>query len=200
MRQQRHRLLAFLQRIEALQAARHQPLVQSIEVVQLRDRHHELAPRRLHQGLDLALVVALAGPAEAVAEQIMRLQMRKRLGAPPRAVAQDPRHRKGGVVVQDRSGDTAEEGEGADMTVQEGLRRLPRIGLDEPDVRMGQDQAEEGDLLPTAPQLDHRLAEVDLGMARRVMQRHEGLARRLPPGTDIVLHDGIAAGEPVLVP
>ena len=119
----------------------------------------------------------------------MRLQMRKRLGAPPRAVAQDPRHRKGGVVVQDRSGDTAEEGEGADMTVQEGLRRLPRIGLDEPDVRMGQDQAEEGDLLPTAPQLDHRLAEVDLGMARRVMQRHEGLARRLPPGTDIVLHD-----------
>ena len=54
---------------------------------------------------------------------------------------------------------------------------------------MGQDQAEEGDLLPTAPQLDHRLAEVDLGMARRVMQRHEGLARRLPPGTDIVLHD-----------
>ena len=65
---------------------------------------------------------------------------------------------------------------------------------------MGKDQAEEGDLLPTAPQLDHRLAEVDLGMARRVMQRHEGLARRLPPGTDIVLHDRVAAGKPVLVP
>ncbi len=54
---------------------------------------------------------------------------------------------------------------------------------------MGQDQAEEGDLLPPAPDLHHRLAEVDLGMARRVMQRHEGLARRLPPGTHIVLHD-----------
>ena len=36
----------------------------------LRDRHHELAPRRLHQGLDLPLVVALARPAEAVAEQV----------------------------------------------------------------------------------------------------------------------------------
>ena len=35
---------------------------------------------------------------------------------------------------------------------------------------MGQDQAEEGDLLPPAPDLDHRLAEVDLGMARRVME------------------------------
>ena len=54
---------------------------------------------------------------------------------------------------------------------------------------MGQDQAEEGDLLPPAPDLHHRLAEVDLGMARRVMQWHEGLARRLPPGTHIVLHD-----------
>ena len=54
---------------------------------------------------------------------------------------------------------------------------------------MGQDQAEEGDLLPLPPQLHHRLAEVDLGMARRVMQWNEGLARRLPPLTDIVLHD-----------
>ena len=86
------------------------------------------------------------------------------------------------------------------MTVEEGLGRLPRIGLDEPDVGMGQDQAEEGDLLPLPPQLHHRLAEVDLGMARRVMQWNEGLARRLPPGTHIVLHDGIAAAEPVLVP
>ena len=30
------------------------------------------------------------------------------------------------------------------------------------------------------------------------MQWNEILARRLPPGTHIVLHDGIAAGEPVL--
>ena len=39
------------------------------------------------------------------------------------------------------------------------------------------------------PQFHHRLAEVDLGMARRVMQRHKSLARRLPPGPDMVLHD-----------
>jgi len=31
-----------------------------------------------------------------------------------------------------------------------------------------QDQAEEGDLLAKTPDLDHRLAEVDLGVARRV--------------------------------
>ena len=33
-----------------------------------------------------------------------------------------------------------------------------------------------------------------------MMQRHESLARQLPPGPDIVSHDGIAAGKPVLVP
>ena len=71
--------------------------------------------------------------------------------------------------------------------------------MDEPDIGMGQDQAEEGDLLPTPPQLHHRLAEVDLGMPRRVIQRHEGLARRLPPRARIVLHDGGATGKAVLV-
>ena len=155
----------------------------------LRDRHHEPAPGGLHQGLDLALVVALAGPAEAVAEQVVRLQMRERLRAPTRAVAQDPRHRKRRVVIEDRARHPAEEGEGADMAVEEGLGRLTRIGLDEPDVGMGQDQAEEGNLLPPAPDLHHRLAEVDLGVARRVMQRHKSLARQLPPGAHIVLHD-----------
>ena len=83
---------------ETLQAARRQPLVQNPQFGHLRDRHHELAPRRLHQRLDLALVVALAGPAEAVAEQVVRLKMRERPGALTGAVAQDPRHRQRRVV------------------------------------------------------------------------------------------------------
>ena len=64
---------------------------------------------------------------------------------------------------------------------------------------MRQDQAEEGDLLAPSLQLHHRLAEVHLGMTRRVVQRNEGLPRRLPAGPDIVLHDRVAAREPVLV-
>ena len=155
----------------------------------LRDRHEEIAPRRLHQGLHLALVVAPARPAEAVAEQIMRLQMRERLRPAARAVAQDPRHSKRRVVIEDRARNPAEEGEGANMAVEKGFRRLPRIRLHEPHIAMRQDQAEEGDLLTLPADLDYRLAEVDLGMARRVMERNESLARRLPPGTHIVLHD-----------
>ena len=67
--QQRRRLLPCLQRVEPLQAPSHQPLVQDRQVMHLRDRHHEPAPGGLHQGLDLA------GPAEAVAEQVVRLKM-----------------------------------------------------------------------------------------------------------------------------
>ena len=76
--QQRCRPLTLLQRVEPLQASCHHPLVQNVQLGHLRDRYHELAPRRLHQGLDLALVVALAGPAEAVAEKTVRLKMRSR--------------------------------------------------------------------------------------------------------------------------
>ena len=198
--EQCHRRLTLLQRVETLQATRLQPLVQNVQIGHLWDRHHERAPRRLHQGFHLALVVALAGTPEAVAEQIVRLQMAERLGALAFPVAQDPRHCQRRVVIEDRARNPAEEGEGADMAVEERLRRLLRIGLQEPDVGMGQDQAEEGDLLAKAPDLDHRLAEVDLGMARRVMQRNEGLAHRLPLRAHIVLDDRVAAREPVLVP
>ena len=59
--QQRRRLPPCLQRVEPLKAPRQQPLVQDRQVMHLRDRHHEPAPCRLNQGLDLALVVTLGG-------------------------------------------------------------------------------------------------------------------------------------------
>ena len=73
--EQGHCLVALLQRVETLQAAGQKPLVQAIQIGHLRDRHEELSPRRFHQRLHLALVVPLAGPAEAVAEQVVRLKM-----------------------------------------------------------------------------------------------------------------------------
>ena len=198
--QQGYRPLALTQRVETLQATCLQPLVQNVQIEHLRDRHQELATGRLHQGFHLALVVALAGTPEAVTEQVVRLKMAERLGALAFPVAQDPRHRERRVVVEDRARHPAEQGEGADMAVQERLRRLLGIRLHEPDVGMRQDKAEEGDLLANAPDLDHRFAEGDLGMARRVMQRNEGLTHRLPLRADVVLDDRVAAREPVLVP
>ena len=53
-----------------------------------RHRHQEVAPRVAHHALDLTLVVALAGTAEAVIEPVVRLQLCERTGALAPAVAQ----------------------------------------------------------------------------------------------------------------
>ena len=45
-----------------------------------------------------------------------------------------------------------------------------------------------------------RFAEVDLGMAGRMLQRHEHLPPAAAALADVVLHDGVAAGEARLVP
>jgi len=75
--------------------------VQFVEAGGDRYGHHEVGPRKLHKPLDLALVVALCGPAEAVPKQIVAAQLCE--GARPLAlpVAADLRHRDLRVVVED---------------------------------------------------------------------------------------------------
>ena len=100
------------------------------------------------------------------------------------------------------------------MAVEEGLRRLPRtsvVSLGQASVvslgqaltnqtlewgRIRQKKATFSRLPPTSTTASPKST---WGMARRAMQRHEGFARRLPPGPNMVLHDGVAAGKPVLV-
>ena len=86
--------------IEPLEAALLEMHIELGEAGKGRDRHQEVASHIADQALDLAFVVALAGPAEAVKEQIVRLQLGK--GARPlaRAITEDAAHRQLGVVVE----------------------------------------------------------------------------------------------------
>ena len=92
--------------IEPLEAALLEMHIELGEAGKGRDRHQEVASHIADQALDLAFVVALAGPAEAVKEQIVRLQLGK--GARPlaRAITEDAAHRQLGVVVENRLGPT----------------------------------------------------------------------------------------------
>ena len=130
--------------------------------------HQEIAACVAHQALNLAL----AGTLEPVLEQVVGLEFGEGLGALPTAVPQDPGHRQPGVVIQDGLGHSAQEGEGGDMAIQEGLGG---VGFDETAVAVGQVQDEAvGFLLHSAD--DHQgLDQVALGMPRRVGQRHEHL-------------------------
>ena len=165
----------------------------------MRQRHQVVPPDQPDQTLDLAFVVALAGPAEPIGEQVMRLQFAEHARPLPRSVAQDPRHRQLGVVIQDRRRHPAEERERRNMPGAERLRRLRRIGLHEAGVAVRQVHREEVDL-PFHP-ADHRqrLAEVRLRVAGIMPQRHEHLTLPLTLRQHVILHDRQTAAIAVLV-
>ena len=116
------------------------------------------------------------------------------------AIAQDLRHGQLGIVVEDALGHTAQEGESGDMSVQESLGGLGRIGLDEASVAMGQVQDEAVGFL-FHPADDHQgLDKVALGVARWMGQRDEHLLRPAAMLPHVVLDYGVLAAEPMLVP
>ena len=84
-------------------------IVQRLDALNPRNRHEEVPPDEAGQPLDLALVIALARPAEPVLEQTVGLQLREDARSLPLSIAQDAGNRQSGVVVQDGAGDAAEE-------------------------------------------------------------------------------------------
>ena len=121
-------------------------------------------------------------------------------GALSPAVPQYLSHRQLGVVVQDASGHSAQEGERRDVAVQEGLGGLGRVGLDEASVAMGQVNDEAVGFLFHPADDHHGLAKVALGVARRMGQWHEHLLRPAAVLPHVVLDYGVLAAEPMLVP
>lgn len=110
----------------SMKAAFQKPRVERLDRRRMRNRRQVVEPHELHQPLDLALVIALAGAPEAVDEQKMADEFGEGLRATPRPVTQNLRHRQSGVVVQNRSRHAAEEGEGAGMGRRHRRGRKPR--------------------------------------------------------------------------
>ncbi len=131
-----------------------------------------------------ALVVPLARPAEFALEQIVGLKLREHARSLPLSIAQDPGNGQLGVVVQDGSGDAAEEGECRVVAIAECLGRLRRIGLHEATIIVGKIEGKEVDLPCHAADHRHRFAEVRLGVTGRMDERHEHLTRPKPPLAD----------------
>lgn len=94
---------------------------------------------------------------------------------------EDLLHRDGGVVVGDFCRYALEELERAVVGRLEGLGALAWKCSDEEGVGVGQTHHREGDLSSCARDLDDCLAEVELGLARWLGERHEDL--RVAPST-----------------
>src|SRR5262245_50141968 len=176
-----------------------QLLIQRGEAGGPRNRHQEVPPDIADQPLDLALVIALARPAEAVGEQVMRLQLAEHPGSLPCPIPQNPSHRQGRVVIQNRARHLAKEAKRSAVPRAERLRGLRRIGLHEAGVAVRQVHGEEVDLLLHPADHRHGFAEVGLRMPGIVSQRYEHLPQPLAARQHVVLHDGDTAAIAMLV-
>jgi len=96
--------------------------------------------------------------------------------------------------------DASEEGEGPVVTVQPSLGRRRRVGRYETSIAVR--EIHDKKMRPPFNAGDERirLAEVRLGMARRMHQRHKHLPSPTSILTHVVLHNRVAAVKPVLVP
>jgi hypothetical protein len=144
--------------------------------VKVAHRYHKASSHEADQPFDIAFVIALAGAAELVFEQIMALQRAEHLAARPRSVAQYPRHRQFGVIVKDRARYAAEKGKRLHMPITKRLGNFGRIGLEERRIAVRQIHAEI--MVPDQLAIDNciRLAKIDLSMAGPMAERHEYLA------------------------
>ena len=86
------------------------------------------------------------------------------------------------------------------MAVAERFGRLRRIGDNETGVRVRQVKSKKVDLALHAADDAEGLAKIHLSVTRRVGQRHKHFLRPLPLRRHVILDDGDAASEPMLVP
>ena len=75
--------------VHSFQATPLQAGIERIESLEGRHRHQEVSARVPHQALHLAFVIALAGAAEPVLEQVVGLELGEGAGALTTAVAKD---------------------------------------------------------------------------------------------------------------
>ena len=108
-------------------------------------------------------------------------------------------HRKNPIPTPVR-GRPAQKGAGRHVSVQKRLGGFRRIGLHETAVAVGQVQHEVVHLALHTADDRHRLAEITLGVARRMVQRHEHLLSSPPTLPDVILDYGVLTVETVLAP
>ncbi len=180
-------------------ATRLQGCIEGIPALVTGKRRHEVPPGIADHPFHIAFVIALAGTAITIFEEVMRLKPTERRCSLPHAVRQDARYQALVVVVEDRLGNAPKEGEGPVMTVQPGFRRRRRVGAHEASVAVRKRHDEE--MRPMLHPGDERirLAKVRLSMAWRMRQRHEHLPVATAPFANVILDDGLSAREAMLI-
>ena len=129
------------------------------------------------------------------------MQLGETAGPLPLPVAKNTSHGDLGFVIKDGLRNAAKEAERPNMAVAEGFRRLGGVADHEAGVPSAAGQKRRsGSCAPRQADDADGFAKVDLGMSRRMLQRHKHLLCPLTPAGDVILHNREAAREAVLVP
>src|SRR3982074_687283 len=120
--------------------------VQRVEALEHWDWYEEVPARIADQPFDFALVIAFAGSAEPILEQVVRLQLGEHARPISFPLTEEAGHRNLGVVIQDRLWNPAEECERPDVAGAERIRCRWRRADHEAGARMRQVKSEEVDL------------------------------------------------------
>lgn len=172
-----------------LHAPVEQPPVPRCRVPDLGNRYEQVAADGPHLVLDVALLVAGIGVAEAVAEPVMGAAGLEQLGR-SRRVRDAPADARR-VVEDDLPRNPAEVLEDVAEGLADALGVLAGEELGEAHVREGEREREVAQAGAHAAQIEIGLAEVGLRLARRPRQIEVALAVRRPAGLrlpDIALH------------
>ena len=129
----------------------------------------------------------------------MREKSAEQPRAPTRPVTLDPRRQAPVVVVENRQRDRAEERECVQVPVDPCLGHRRRVCPNVRCVAVRKVKGEEMDLLLGPADERPPFAEIGLCVPRRVLKRHVHLPAPAMMLANMVLHDRVPAGEPVLV-
>ena len=173
-----------------------------VQLVEVLDPRHGRGPHPLevlHAILDAGLFLGRGGHAELGCEGVVRGERGVPRVEGTLAAAEDVDGDRGGVVPPQFAGDAAEEVEGRDEAVEDGLGPLGGEGEGEGRVGVAPGDDEDGDEPSPVGEVDVDVAEVGLGaVAGGVVEGDEGLACGVATVLEVALDGVVAAGVPVL--
>src|SRR5690606_18344418 len=159
----------------------------------------EVAAGIAHKTFDTALVIALAGAAIPIPDQIVGQKPAEQRCPLARAVRKNFCHQAAVVVVNDRLRHGPQEGKCVGMAVHPCPGHGSRISPDIAGVAVGQIEHEKVRLLFHPADDNYSLPKVRLAMPGRMGQRHKHFLTAPLPLAHVVLDDRVAAGKSMFI-
>src|SRR5208337_57743 len=143
---------------EIFPARRSQLFIKNLEIVELRNGHHEVPSRETNERFRVSLLVRPTNQTEVMLVEVMAFQLQKAGGQHAVSFFENLRHRNAAVVVADPFWHGIEKLECPTVTFLKGFGAFARKRLTEESITVRQRHDKKGDLPLSTTIDDRRLA------------------------------------------